>query len=424
MATTYIRKTARSCAEESLGDARKESSDLWTNLHGFHQFRPNFIKMLGTHRATWHRVPPVPKTRIVAAFGKRHSSPDAANDATLEFGAESAVAVKDPDPKKDLHPKLPTFARKQILAVALLVVALGAAVYWANRLEVPAAPQNGTLRIETDSPGAEVRIDGTSRGVTPLSLTLASGQHNVSVQQGTNQKQLPISVTTGEVTAYHLTWTDAPAPAVSEVGNLNVTTDTPGGQVTVDGEDRGAAPLTVRNLTPGQHRVVVKSGGTNYTRTVQIEAGATASLVIGANGATPWGWVSVATPVTVQVFEGQRLIGTSDIEKIMLTGGDHELEFVSEPIGFRSTRKVRVGANQTTSVALEMPKTVVSINALPWAEVSVDGTRVGETPLGNVSMALGPHEVVFRHPQLGERRVNTVITLKDANRVSMDMRSR
>jgi hypothetical protein len=157
---------------------------------------------------------------------------------------------------------------------------------------------------------------------------------------------------------------------------------------------------------------------------VQIEAGATASLVIGANGVTPWGWVSVATPVAVQVFEGQRLIGTSDIEKIMLTGGDHELEFVSEPIGFRSTRRVRVGANQTTSVALDMPKTAVSINALPWAEVLVDGARVGETPLGNVSMALGPHEIVFRHPQLGERKVTTVITLKDANRVSMDMRSR
>lgn len=363
-------------------------------------------------------MPPVPKTKIVAAFGKRANHPDVASDATLEFGAESAVAVKDPDPKR------PTFKRTQILTVVLLALALGAAVYWANRLQVPAAPQNGTLRIETDSPGAEVRIDGTLRGVTPLSLTIPSGAHKVTVQQGTNQKELPVSVTTGEVTAYHLTWSGAPAPAVAEVGNLTVTTDTPGGEVTVDGEARGAAPLTVRNLTPGQHRVNVRSGGTSYTRTVQIEAGATASLVIGANGVTPWGWVSIATPVAVQVFEGQRLIGTSDIDKIMLTGGEHELEFVSEPVGFRASRKVRVGANQTTSVALEMPKTAVSINALPWAEVSVDGTRVGETPLGNVAMALGPHEVVFRHPQLGERRVTTVITLKDANRVSMDMRSR
>jgi hypothetical protein len=364
-------------------------------------------------------VPPVPKTKIVAAFGKRTAHSEMANDATMEFGAETAVAVKEPDP-----PKHATFSRTQILAVLLLMVALGAAVYWANRLQVPPATSNGTLRIETDSPGAEVRIDGTLRGTTPLSLAIASGKHDVIVQQGTNVKQLPVSVTTGEATAYHLTWTDAAVAVVSDVGNLSVTTDTPGGQVTVDGEDRGAAPLTVRNLTPGQHRVVVKSGGSTYNRTVQIEAGSTASLVIGANSATAFGSLSIATPVAVQVFEGQRLIGTSDIEKIMLPGGDHELEFVSEPVGFRSARKLRVAANQTTSLALEMPKTPVSINALPWADVSVDGTRVGETPLGNVSMALGPHEIVFRHPQLGERRVTTVITLKDANRVSMDMRSR
>jgi hypothetical protein len=126
----------------------------------------------------------------------------------------------------------------------------------------------------------------------------------------------------------------------------------------------------------------------------------------------------------VQVFEGQRLIGTSDIEKIMLTSGDHDLELVSESVGFRAARKVRVSANQIATVALDMPKTQVSINALPWAEVVVDGTKIGETPLGNVSMALGPHEIVFRHPQLGERRMTTTVTLKDANRVSMDMRSR
>jgi hypothetical protein len=66
----------------------------------------------------------------------------------------------------------------------------------------------------------------------------------------------------------------------------------------------------------------------------------------------------------------------------------------------------------------------VSINAVPWAEVTIDGTRVGETPLGNLPQTLGPHEIVFRHPQFGERRVNTVVTMKEANRISVDMRQR
>jgi PEGA domain-containing protein len=355
----------------------------------------------------------------VAAFGKRTNQAEVANDATLEFGAETAVAVKASDPRG------PLFRRPaQIITLTLLVAGMVAAVYWADRLKVPTAPPSGSLRIETDTPGAEVRVDGTVRGTTPVSLTLATGQHDVTVQRGGNVKQLPVAVTTGAATVLHVAWTDAPAAAAPEVGNLSVATDTPGAQVTVDGEDRGATPLTVRNLTPGQHKVVVRGGGTTFTRTVQIEGGSTASLVLTPSGAAPWGWVSITTPVAVQVYEGQRLIGTSDIDRIMLPGGDHEVELVAESIGYRANRKVKVAANQTTTLTVDMPKTSVSINAVPWAEVSVDGTRLGETPLGNVSIALGPHEIVFRHPQLGERRLSTVITLKEANRVSMDMRSR
>jgi hypothetical protein len=168
----------------------------------------------------------------------------------------------------------------------------------------------------------------------------------------------------------------------------------------------------------------VKSGGTTYTRTVQIEAGTTASLVLSGNGVASWGWVTVNTPVSVQVFEGERLIGTSDVERIMLPGGDHELEMVADVIGYRATRKVKVNAGQTATLAIDLPKAPVSINAIPWAEVLVDGTRLGETPLGNVSITPGPHDILFRHPQLGERRLKAMISLKDPNRLSMDMRPR
>jgi len=66
----------------------------------------------------------------------------------------------------------------------------------------------------------------------------------------------------------------------------------------------------------------------------------------------------------------------------------------------------------------------LNINAIPWAEVFIDGTRIGETPLGNLPQTLGAHEIVFRHPQLGEHRVNVVVTMKDTARVSIDMRQR
>jgi hypothetical protein len=169
---------------------------------------------------------------------------------------------------------------------------------------------------------------------------------------------------------------------------------------------------------------VVRARGTTYTRTVQIEAGATASLFIGGGQPAAPGSIAIASTVPVQVFEDQRLIGTSDMDRIMLPVGEHFLELVADSVGFRTTRTVRVTAGQTVALSVDLPRAPLSINAVPWAEVFIDGTRVGETPLGNLPQTLGPHEIVFRHPQLGERRVNTVVTMKETNRISMDMRQR
>jgi hypothetical protein len=302
------------------------------------------------------------------------------------------------------------------------IVATGA-YYLTNRLRTPAAAPSGSLRVESDPSGAEVRVNGALRGTTPLSLSMAEGQYTLSVQYGGNSKQLPVGITAGATTVHHITWADTLSSA-PETGNVSITTEPAGGQVSIDGEERGVAPLTLRNLPVGPHRVVVRAAGTTYARTVQIEPGATASLFFGGSAATSPGWISVDSPIAVQVLDGRRLIGTSDVERIMLSGGEHEIELVSEPFGFRTTRKVRVAAGQTATISVELPRAPLSINAVPWAEVFIDGSRIGETPLANVQQTVGQHELVFRHPQLGERRLTALVTLKDVNRVSMDMRKR
>ena len=53
------------------------------------------------------------------------------------------------------------------------------------------------------------------------------------------------------------------------------------------------------------------------------------------------------------------------------------------------------------------PRGTVNINAQPWAEVWIDGKKMGETPLANLSIPLGVREIVFKHPQFGERKVVT-----------------
>jgi hypothetical protein len=370
--------------------------------------------------------PSVPKTKIVAAFGKRPDSGSAAGgaapDATFEFAAETAVATKDPTPKPRLDRRLVAGVVVGILVIAVIT----AGVYWKDRWLPPAsaAAAVGSLRIESDPNGAEVRLNGSVRGATPLTLSIPEGRYTLTVVQGTQVKELPVSVTGGAMTVHHVTWAEVPAVTSADTGHLSVATDPSGSDVIVDGEPRGVSPLTLRNLTVGQHRVIVRARGTTYTRTVQIEAGATASLFIGGSQAATPGSIAISSPVSLQVFEDRRLIGTSDMDRILLPAGEHVIELVSDALGFRATRTVRVTPGQTAALSLDLPRTPVSINAIPWAEVFIDGDRIGETPIGNLTQTPGPHEILFRHPQLGERRVNMLVTLKDANRLSVDMRQK
>jgi hypothetical protein len=85
---------------------------------------------------------------------------------------------------------------------------------------------------------------------------------------------------------------------------------------------------------------------------------------------------------------------------------------------------VTVAPGQVAPVKVEWPNGSMALNAQPWAEVWIDGERVGETPVGNVAVPIGPHEVLFRHPDLGEHVVRTTVTLTAPTRLSVDLRKR
>jgi hypothetical protein len=124
----------------------------------------------------------------------------------------------------------------------------------------------------------------------------------------------------------------------------------------------------------------------------------------------------------VQVREGGSLIGTSDADRMMMAAGRHELEISNELLGYKTTRVVQVPAGKVAELAVTLPSGTVNLNASPWAEVWIDGQRVGETPIGNLSVPIGPHEVVFRNPQLGEKRHAISVSLAAPVRLSVDMK--
>jgi hypothetical protein len=121
------------------------------------------------------------------------------------------------------------------------------------------------------------------------------------------------------------------------------------------------------------------------------------------------GGVRLSSNIPLNVLEGDRVLGSTADGPIVATEGTHELELVNAPLGYRTRQTITIKAGIITPLTLPAPMGRLNINAQPWAQVLIDDNPIGETPLANVSVPLGQHEIVFRHPDLGERRETVTV---------------
>ena len=225
----------------------------------------------------------------------------------------------------------------------------------------PPPPTNAAVLVEFVRPGADVLVDGQLAGVTPLALTIGPQTRSIRV---VSQEAAP------EVAA---------APAV----------------VAEDPDLTAARPMVVPP--------------------------APAPPPAAAPPQRP-GALRLSSPFELQVIEGEQVLGSSSQGPIALAAGRHEFDLVNAALGFRSRRVVEIYAGQTLTLAVPRPNGDVSINALPWAEVWLDGTALGQTPLGKVSVPIGEHEILFRHPSFGERREKVIVRSDRVTLVSANLR--
>jgi serine/threonine-protein kinase len=311
---------------------------------------------------------------------------------------------------------------------AVAVIAVGVPSYRAIRQATPvnaAAAATGTLTVRTRVDGLNVSIDGVARGKTPLTLSLPLGNHTLEIPNGSSTRSIPITIERGTTLSQYVDV--EPATAAASTGDLDVASDQAGAEVRVDGVLKGRTPLVIKTLAPGKHTVTVGSGDGALDRTVTITAGATASLVASTRrdaaaqtAATSAGWVTFSSPIELQVFEDGRLLGTTGVERLMLPSGMHRFDLVSSQLEFRTTTTVQVAAGRVASAPVPLPNGTLSVNALPWADVTIDGRPIGTTPLANITLPIGSHEVVWQHPQLGERRQNVSVSAKTPARIGVD----
>jgi hypothetical protein len=385
----------------------------------------------GARAASAASVAPAPSVHATA--------PAAANWPSASHAATPPAPMKDPvtwaapldiesiRPQETSEEEEETPRRKpwQLVAAAVVLVALaGAGVTAARRFAAPsAAATDGTLIVTTNPPGARLFVDGVEQGATPFTVTLKAGAHALELRGAGAPRHVPITMTAGAQMSQYI---DLPT-TVAAAGQLQVKTEPAGARVSIDGVARGTTPVTVSDLPPGEHAVLLESSFGPVKQTVTIEAGITASLtvpLVPTEAAPTSGWIAISAPSEVEVFENGRLLGTSQSDRLVVSAGRHDFAIVNETLGYRATRTVQVAAGKVSPLRIEFPKGSIAVNAIPWAEVWVDGEKIGDTPIGNLQLTVGPHEFVFRNPELGEQRHAATITLTAPARLSVDLRKK
>jgi hypothetical protein len=221
-------------------------------------------------------------------------------------------------------------------------------------------------------------------------------------------------------------------PVPSIPSSILIESAQPGDAVVVNGLSVGATPFELKvgsdlkslRIVPPSPAAPAETRATSSRRNTGSSAAvkppsAAVPATIATTGGFRQGSVTLVSPIEMRVSENGEVLGSTTDGAIALSPGTHHLELANASLGYHGRQTVTIKAGQSQSVTLTPPDGLLSINALPWANCQIGNKSLGETPLANLKVPIGEHEVICRHPELGELRRSVTVGLAEVARLSL-----
>lgn len=285
------------------------------------------------------------------------------------------------------------------------------------------AKPKGTLLISADVNGAEVFVDGKSKGTAPVVVPdLPPGPHTVEVKKtgATAWKQVVV-VKSGKTKTVRANI----GASIPKTGLLKVVCNVPGAEVYVDGERKGVCPAAVRDLIPGDHIVVVKNKG-YITKSVPFKIVVNQQSLVTvdlekAKEVLPAGTVRIQSdqPDSMVIMDGKRL-GKAPLELKDVRVGLHIVK-VMKP-GFMTHReKFTLSKGQTFVITalLKQGGELKITTSPPGATIWIDTKPVGQSPMMDKVLQIGTYTVEVALD--GYHKEKRSITIKGGTPMSIHM---
>ncbi len=260
--------------------------------------------------------------------------------------------------------------------LAILLTGAGAFVFMSRSVEIVIEPAE-----------AELRIDGLAPRISDRRLMLPGPYEITAAAPG--YFTLLDDIEVGDAPDQRFSFTLTPLPGhltVRIAGGVE-------GLVSVDEAGAGPAPLTVNELEPGPHQVVVTADRYKPFQAEVIVEGRDIAQTFEAELEPNWAAISISSqPAGAEVLVDDIVIGQTPLTADVLDGA-HELSIRLD--GYKAVQQpllVEAGQPQTLAeFALDEADAVLRLASRPeGASVTVNGTFRGRTPL---TLALEPGEL-------------------------------
>jgi len=263
-----------------------------------------------------------------------------------------------------------------------------------QQLQLQLAPAWAQVNVDSLPSGASILVDGEAAGVTPASVEVLQGEHQLTLQLPTYADwQQTLNITAGadqDLGRVSL----LPAPGALELGSVPS-----GANVTLDGDFQGQTPLTL-DVSPGRaHRLeVFKSGYQRFHDTVELAAASRDQRTV--NLQAQLGEVRFRiSPANATVRVNGKPMAKGE-QTLSLPAVEHSVEISLD--GYTTVRRSvtpRQGLPQQVEVTLQTPQTAQAADTArikPQITSAVGQTlllfKPGESPLADFTMGSSRRE--------------------------------
>ncbi len=312
--------------------------------------------------------------------------------------------------------------KKAVIPTVVLLVIIAVFIWFAKseKIKSPLTPPTGTFIITSIPDKAEVFIDDELKGLTPLSIKVpADKSYKITVKRrGFKPWSAVLSPPAGAVQKVD---TGKLEPEI-KTARLRIDTDPPGAIIYLNDKNTGkATPAVLDNLEIGKEftLVIKKEGYEKLVKRFKFESEGEKSRIFKL----------VRIPKKQKISKFVTVLITSDpqgaIVKIngrrrgktpitldkFVRGKKYKIEVTKE--GYKTVAKnIKFTRDYNRqSFKLKPSYGTISINAIPWAHVTIDGKNIGDTPIINRRIPAGTHILEFEHPDYGISRQK--FTLKE-----------